>query len=213
MIKKVRSNIKEFVNRNFVFIVYVVIPFVVVGLIYSILCKPLKEYVSSIKVDGIIIENSQYTKDMVFSPFVSSVILIFSLLVTIVTIKIINYFFDKNEQKFDVSYAEKIRSFVMILTVLLSAIAFFYSSAIPFEYWEYGINNMAKTGAYSSLEPIPTIRGGNLTTEMAPMFYQVIRCLANLIKQVEHLFALIISVVNALLIPLSIKCEKLKSKK
>lgn len=213
MMKKVIGKIKEFVNRHYVFIVYVVIPIVVICLTYFVLYKYLKEYVSSTKVDDIIIENSQDTIDRVFAPFISSLLIIIGLLVTIVVIKFIDSFCDKNNQKFDALYAKKILFIVTILTGLLSAIVFFYSRANSFEYWNYGIKNIKIIEGYFKLEHIPSIRGGNLTSEKAPIFYRVIYCLANLLEKVKDYFDIIISFVGAVLIPLSIKYEKTNSTK
>lgn len=167
---------------------------------------------SAVNIGGVSALNSKYTVETIFTPFVSSLLLIISLLAAIIIIKVINRIWYKSDEKFNVKFSKKIIFWLTILIALLTTIAFFYSQSHSFEYWSYGVENVEKASNYLPLTPIPAIRGGNITSDSAPILYQMVYFGANLLKQIEDKFNLIIAMTSAILIPLIIKIEKSEEK-
>lgn len=192
-------------SNTYVLLVYVILPIVVTCGVYYVLYNYLIKYTSSVNIGDFSIINSKYTIEKIFTPFISCVLLIISLLVSVVAIKFIKHIWKK---QISVIFGKKIIFYGSILVLLLSAITFFYSRADSFEYWNYGIENTNTEMNYLPLIQIPSIRGGNITSEAAPPLYRVIHFLANLLKTIVDEFDLLITMSGAILIPLKIEVNK-----
>lgn len=202
--KKISKTFEEG-SKIYVLGVYVLMPIVITIIAYFMLYNYLIYYISSVNIVGSSFENSKYTIERIFTPFISCLVLIISLLTVGGIIKIINFFF---KNKFSIKFARKIIFYGSISVLLLSAITFFYTRANTFEYWNYGIKNTSTEMIYIPLVQRPSVHGGNITSDAAPLLYRIIHFFANLFKEMGDKYDLIISMSGAILIPLKIEINK-----
>ncbi len=203
-----KKNLK-YGNVWYVILLYVVVPFVIIMLFWRFR-KPLINYMSSLSVGGMEVCNSTDIVNRVYAPFISSGLFLLGLICTCVIVKCIDKIMDKNGSMFNVSAAEKIVFMVSVVAAVMAVVTLVYSKANTFDYSLYGIESkdMEEAMPFIGLQPIPSIRGGNMYSSDAPLLYRFIYHGSNVMKEIEENLDFCFTTIGAVLIPLKQKLRR-----
>ena len=203
-----KRNYKQY-NRwiPFIPVIYIVIPALGIFLLPNLFLKPLATFMSTMKVAGAEIVNSQHAINQVITPFCNVILLIFGFVIAYWGIRVIERKIFK-QVDYRIS-AKKWLIVIEIIIVLLTVGSVIYANAQEFPHEQYGysietLRNIVNVQEVKNipLEKIPTISSLGLRSNGASAFYNILMRIARLFYLISNNFDIFIALAGGIVLPL-----------
>lgn len=218
--KTLKKRFKQF-NDKFqywwIICIYLFIPIVVILFFDKCITPLLQKYMIGVKLDNLIIYNSEYAVNNVINPFSKSM----SIIVGFITSYFILIFFTKKllKKKKCFIYTNKCIKFVESILILLAIIIAIYSKTNSFDRSQYGYNtetinkviNKEENVPYIPLEEIPSYHSIGRKVENELSIYNILLPMSQFVFYLSDNLEIIIAIAGAVIIPLKNYSEKIES--
>lgn len=192
--------------------IYVIFPVFITIFIFSFK-ECLINYMSNMKIDGVIFVNSASARNKIFTPYLSSILLVVSLLFTILFAYLCDKFLNKENKKFNLYYAKNILFYLGIVSITIATVVFMYAKSYTFEHWKYGYSEETiikviegkNETLYIPLEEIPSIESAGITSSNASVIYNINVKLSQIVSGIISNLEFMIAILGTILIPLKNK--------